>query len=149
LTRTFRLRLLIPATALLAIIVAGAFFLRTPKEPQLHADLGSDSIYRAQEIDVIGPSGTLLHPPASLNWKAYPGTAEYKVGITEVDGTGLLDANTKAQSLEIPRSVSARMLPGKPLLWQVTALDQAGKVLATSQVQRFSVSPAPPHGTNQ
>ena len=140
--RILNLRLLIPATALLAVVVAGLLFVGRPRQPELMADLGRSSIYRSQEIQVIGPSGALLQAPATLRWKPYSGASAYKIEVTEVDGARVWNGTTKADSLEIPQVVHSKMLPGKPLQWRVSAIDDSGKVLASSQIQRFTVSPA-------
>jgi hypothetical protein len=142
-SRFFRgpgMRWMVPVSVALVIAVLGIGFLRRPQEPQLNADAGNGpAVYRSQEIQVIAPSGEVAEAPKTLQWKPFAGTARYKVSVMEVDEVPLWSGETRDSNLTIPISTRARMLPGKPVLWQVTALDVQGRVLATSQVQRFSV----------
>jgi hypothetical protein len=126
--------------------------LRPAKEPELHANLGSGpAVYRSQQVEIVSPVGELASAPNSLHWKGFPGAVEYKVEIMEVDHAPLWAAKTNDTSFTIPNATRAKMLPGKPVLWQVTALDSQGRTLAVSQLQRFSVarkSPISKNGSN-
>jgi hypothetical protein len=142
LARTFGFRgwrWALPATVLAAAVVAGVILLRPPKEPDLQANAGGHpAIYRSQEIQVVGPVGDVPQVPHTLQWQTFSGAQLYKVVVMEVDNSPLWSAETKETSVEIPASLRAKMFPGKPILWQVTALDGQGRVLGTSQIQRFS-----------
>jgi hypothetical protein len=112
--------------------------LRAPKEPELQANAGGQpAIYRSQEVELVRPVGDLQQPPSTLQWQAFPGAGSYQVTIMEIDHSPLWTGNTKETSIEIPAPVRAKMLPGKPILWQVTAADEHGRVVASSQMQRF------------
>jgi hypothetical protein len=114
--------------------------LRPSKEPELHANLGTGpAVYRSQQVEVVSPVGELAGAPNSLQWKGFPGAAVYRVEVMEVDQAPLWAAKTNDTSFTIPSATRAKMLPGKPVLWQVTALDSQGRTLAVSQLQRFSV----------
>lgn len=129
----------VPAAALAAVAVMAVVLLRPPKEPDLQANVGNSKvIYRSQEVQVIGPVGDVQTVPRELQWQAFPGTGNYTVVVMEVDHSQLWHTETKATSVEIPASLSAKMRPGKPILWQVTALDATGRVLGTSQVELFA-----------
>lgn len=131
---------LVPVAALLVAVAAGVLTSRRSKEPELRADAGNGPVvYRSQEIEVTGPAGELVEAPKSLQWKAFAGTAEYKVSIMEVDEVPLWSGQTRDSIVTIPNATRAKLLPGKPVLWRVTALDSLGHVLAVSQMQRFSV----------
>jgi len=142
LARTFGLRgwrWALPAAAVAAAVVVGVILLRPPKEPDLQANAGGHTtVYRSQEIPVVGPIGEVSQVPRTLQWQAFPGTQLYKVVVMEVDNSPLWSAETKETSVEVPASLRAKILPGKPILWQVTAVDGQGRVLGTSQIQRFS-----------
>ena len=123
------------------VVLVGVILLRPPKEPDLQANAGGHTtVYRSQEIQVLSPVGELSQVPRTLQWQAFPGTQLYKVMVMEVDNSPLWSAETKETSVEIPASLRAKILPGKPILWQVTAVDGQGRVLGTSQIQRFSTS---------
>jgi len=133
-------RWLVPVAAFAVVATFSGILLR-PKAPELRADLGSGpAIYRSQEVVAISPSGELPKAPKDLQWKAFAGAAQYKVSIMEVDRVALWSGTTNYTTLTIPDSTRAKMLPGKPVLWEVTALDSQGRVLAVSQIQRFSVA---------
>jgi len=57
----------------------------------------------------------------------------------EVDHSVIWSGETSYTNVTIPKAVRNKLLPRKPLLWQVTAQDTTGKQLASSQVQRFAV----------
>jgi hypothetical protein len=134
-------RWLTPVGALAVIAIASVFVLRPSKQPDLNASLGSGpTIYRSQEVEAVSPAGELAQAPKSLEWKAFAGAAKYKVEVMEVDHALLWSASTNYISLTIPNATQAKMLPGKPVLWQVTAQDSQERTLAVSQVKRFSVS---------
>jgi hypothetical protein len=140
-------RWLVPAAAALVFAVVGVALLqdRRSNEPQLRADAGnSPLVYRSQEVEAVGPAGVLAEAPKSLQWKAFPGAVRYNVALTEVDDSPLWSDETSDLIVTIPGAVRARMLPGKPVLWRVMALDSRARVLASSQVQRFSVQLTPP-----
>lgn len=131
-------RWVLPVAAVAAIAIASAILLRPAKAPELQANTGGQAaIYRSQEIEVVSPVGDLQQVPRELRWQIFAGAASYKVAVMEVDHSALWTSETKESSVEIPVSVRAKMLPSKPILWQVTALDAQARVLATSQVQRF------------
>jgi hypothetical protein len=132
------MRWVLPAAAVAAIAIASAVLLRSPKAPELQANAGGHpAIYRSQEIQVVSPSGDVQQVPRELRWQTFAGASSYKVVLMEIDHSPLLTLETKETSVEIPVAVRAKMLPGKPVLWQVTALDAQARVQATSQVQKF------------
>ena len=134
-------RWLMPAAAIVVIAVATGILLRSSKQPELQANLGSGpTVYRSQEVELIAPAGELSKAPKDLQWQAFAGATQYKVSLMEVDHAPLWSAATNYISLTIPNPTRAKMLPGKPVLWQVTALDAQGRRLAVSQIQRFSVT---------
>jgi len=141
--RTFgkgSVRWLLPLSAMLVVGLGIFAVSRRSQEPNLRADAGNGpAVYRSQEIEVSSPVGEVAKAPTILQWKPFGGSAEYKVSIMEVDEVPLWTGQTNDLILTIPNAIRAKMLPGKPVLWRVTALDGQGRVLATSQLQRFSV----------
>ncbi len=144
------MRWVVPLTvAAAAVVVVSLAILRPARAPELQADLGRQpAIYRSQEVQVVAPIGDLKVVPQELQWQTFTGAATYKVVIMEVDHSELWSTQTPSNSVAIPATVRARMLPGKPILWQVTALTPQGQVVATSQVQKF-VSPRSPASKNR
>jgi hypothetical protein len=135
------MRWVLPAAALAVVAIAGVLMLRSSHEPELQANNnGQPAIYRSQEVEVVGPMGELRSVPVELRWHAFAGAESYKVVLMEIDKSPLWLYETKEVTAAIPVSLRAKMLPGKPILWQVTALDVQGQILGASQIQRF-VSP--------
>jgi len=128
----------LPVAAIAAVAVASVFLLRPEKAPQLQAGLETQHpIYRSQELQVVSPVGEVQQVPTELSWQAAEGSANYHVVIMEVDRSEVWAGETRNSSIEIPNAIRARFLPWKPLLWQVTAQNEQGQTLGTSQVQRF------------
>lgn len=133
-------RILVPAAAVMAVAIASFVMLRPAKEPDLRADAGNGPVvFRSQQVDITGPVGSVSEAPKSFAWKAYSGAARYKISLMEVDRNPLWDAETGATSIALPDAIRGKLLTGKTVLWQVTALDAQGKVLATSQAERLVV----------
>jgi len=63
------------------------------------------------------------------------------VNLLEVDHTELWKTETTTVSIQIPGAVRARIQPAKSLLWQVIALDAAGRRLGSSDLEKFRVVP--------
>jgi hypothetical protein len=124
------------ATAMLLVVLnlrggnAGA--------PPLSPDIGGGlPTFRSDALAVVGPTGDLEAVPTELRWEAAPGAASYSVQVMEVDRTEVWSTESRQASVALPASVRARIVPGKPLLWQVVAKDESGKTVAASEVQRF------------
>jgi hypothetical protein len=57
----------------------------------------------------------------------------------EVDHAELWSAETRDATIALPAALRGRIVPGKPLLWEVVAKDAAGRAVAWSGKQRFRV----------
>jgi hypothetical protein len=135
------MRWVLPATAVAAIAIASAILLRPAKAPELQANAARQSaVYRSQEVQLVSPIGDAEQVPLELRWQTFAGAATYRIVVMEVDHSALWTSETKESSVELPASLRAKMLPDKPILWQVTALDAQARVLGTSQVQKFVCS---------
>lgn len=141
LTRLFSVRWLVPISAAVVMAAVAVILLRSTKEPELRAESGNGPvIYRSQEVEVVAPIGELHEAPKNLQWKAFSGATTYNVSIMEVDHAPLWSGSTRDISVTIPAPTRSKMLPGKPVLWQVIALDAQGRTLAMSQIEHFSVA---------
>lgn len=136
------MRILVPSAAMAAIAIASLFVLRQPKEPELRADAGDHStVYRSQQVQIVGPQGDLAVVPERLEWKAFPGATSYQVQVMEVDRTVLWSTKTGQTSSPLPAPLRAKIVGNKPILWQITALGPQDNVLADSLVERFVYRP--------
>jgi hypothetical protein len=125
------------AAALIVLIIT--VHMRNTREPAISPD-ANPSIFRSEELVVAGPVGDLDEAPVELRWQAAPHSVLYSVRLFEVDETELWKAESSSTTVKVPPAIRAKIIPGKTLLWQVTALDSTGKAVATSQIQRFRVS---------
>ena len=62
------------------------------------------------------------------------------LGLTNASGAKAYTTDTTAASIELPPSVRAQIVPGKTLLWQVTAIDASNAPIAESEPLRFRVT---------
>jgi len=126
------------ATAALVAVVSIGYVLRDP-EPSIGVSPSASDIYRSARIEVQGPTGDLSAPPTGFHWVSVPGADIYDVEVLEVDRTVLWRASTRHPPLDPPHPVVARFLPGKAVLWHVTARRDDGTVVAQSGTERFRV----------
>lgn len=125
------------ATLIFGLLIGYAVWDPEPKVGPLG---GAQQVYRTGGLQGLAPSGDLPAPPVLLEWSAYAGAVRYDVSITEVDGTILWRTSAEVPRVELPSSLKVRFLPGKTILWQVTAKDASGAPIADSGPQRFRVS---------
>jgi hypothetical protein len=136
----------VAALSLAAMLVAvvAATYLTTAKEPVLVSDGSTgQTVLRSQAVVAISPKGDLTKAPTELRWQPVPGADHYSVKLMEVDRVELWQGSSKQPSAMLPEAVREKIVPGKSLLWQVTAINENGKALATSQVERFRVAITP------
>jgi hypothetical protein len=88
----------------------------------------------------LDPTGDLTKAPAALRWQAMSGAKRYRIRVMEVDQNELWQTESGEATVSLPAAVRATIVPGKTLLWQVTALDSAGNPVAASQILRFRLS---------
>jgi hypothetical protein len=130
-------RSLMGVAAALAVIVIG-YFAWDP-EPRIGAPTPGEQVYRTTTVDVIGPTGDVPQPPTELAWTAVDGAVAYDVRVLEIDSTVLWRSSSASPRIALPEFVITQMVPGKTLLWQVSALDRAGATIAESGTQRFRI----------
>jgi len=102
------------------------------------ATAGPES-FRSEEIILDEPAGEVAAAPKQLLWHPVAGAHSYSVEVMEVDRTPVWSGESLDAKLALPASIRARMVPGKPFVWQVVARNAAGEKIATSQMQKFRV----------
>ena len=125
------------AAAAAAVIVIGSGLWMQYREPSI--EHGNTNIYRSGRLEAIAPSGDLTETPKELRWTPVAGATSYGVRLLEVDRTPVWSAETKEARIALPASVATQCLPGKTLMWDVTAR-RGSATVATSDTQRFRVS---------
>lgn len=125
--------------ATLAIVALAGYGLWDP-EPAVRTRQRETPVYRTVRVQAVAPMGDVAAAPRLLEWAPLGGTAVYDVQILEVDRAVLWQGSTASTRIEIPGDVIAQIVPGKTVLWEVTARDAAGAVLAESGTQRVRVA---------
>jgi hypothetical protein len=135
----FRLPYMAAAAALVVAITLGVSLYHSDNsQPTIHVP--QYGIYRG-EIKLI-TTGELSQPPDQLTWEAVPGASSYSVEVDDVTGDKIWESKSSENSINLDPAVKAKMVPGKPLKWAVTAVDANGKDLATGKGNfRVAVKP--------
>ena len=134
-----RPRTMAAIAATCVVLLSGAYLLQDPEPSMRPPTVGSD-VYRSATLDVVGPTGEVTGPPATLRWTPVNGAASYEVEVREVDQTLLWRGSTREPLVNLDAAVTAGFAPGKTVLWQVTAYGTDKTVLADSGMQRFRVA---------
>lgn len=133
-----RLRLGGFAVAAGLLLAAVGIALREGATPELTSPR-TPEVLRSGDLGVLSPAGDLAQAPTELRWQPWPRAASYSVRVMEVDRTELWAAETAQTEIALPREVQARIVPRKPLIWEVVARDAAGGTLASSGTHRFQL----------
>lgn len=127
--------------AVLLLVAAGALQLRQMQRPGLEDGEAAGRVVRSASLALNGPKGDIGWMPEEFSWNPAEGASIYQVQVLEVDGAVLWEGQATSSGLAIPATLAEKILPKKTLLWQVTAVDPAGKVLAKSGLERFRLMP--------
>jgi hypothetical protein len=120
------------------LAVALTIGLRESRAPELALpSQTAPAVLRSAGITTLSPAGDLDAPPSELRWEPKTEATSYSVQVMEVDHAELWRAETRHASIALPPALRARIVPGKPLLWEVVAKDAAGRPIAWSGKQRF------------
>lgn len=127
----FRLPYMAAAAALVVAITLGVSLYHSDNgQPIIHVP--QSGIYRGGDIKLTTPSD-LSQAPNQLTWEAVPGASGYSVEVDDVTGDKIWESKSTTNSINLDPGVKAKMVPGKPLKWTVTAVDANGKDLATGK----------------
>jgi hypothetical protein len=129
------------ALSVAMLVVAASFGLWNRRAPGLIPSSGDEGVFRSDAVTGMSPTGDVDRIPSELRWDPLPAAASYFVRVMEVDRVELWSAETREPRVELPAAIQARVVPGKPLLWEVTAKDAAGLPLASSAARRFRLPP--------
>jgi hypothetical protein len=125
------------AAALAAFAVTGAYLV-LDREPRVTAP-SSEQAYRSTRVEAVSPLDDVKEPPTRLEWTPLPGATAYDVRVSEVDGRVLWQGSSAGRDITLPASVTSQIVPGRTLLWDVRALNQAGEVVGESGTLRFKL----------
>ena len=142
--RIWKLPVLVPASVVLAAALVAIFIAVQPNGSGPSFPSGGREVMRSQSVDLIAPLGDLTQAPAALHWSAVPGAIRYRVRLMEVDRTELWSTTVPQTSVDLPTAIRRQVVPLKTLLWEITALDGSGIVIARSGAASFRLAPNTP-----
>ena len=96
---------------------------------------------RSLSVAIQGPIGDQTAVPGRLQWHPVSGAARYHVRLSEVDRHEIWSSGTVDTAIDIPPTIRARIVPGKTLVWQVTAYSASNALIAESNAERFRLVP--------
>ncbi len=125
------------AFATVLLLISAILYVRRPMEPRLASSPAAAEVQRSTSIVALGPLGELAQRPATIQWRDAAGASSYRILLMEVDRTALWRADASGSEIAIPERVRSRIVPGKTLLWEVTARSASGSEIGSSGLQRF------------
>ena len=137
-----RVRWLAGLAAAASVIAAVGLLWSPLRVPPLGAP-PIDQEMRGGVIELDAPLGELPTPPAELSWQAVAAARSYRLELVRVDQTPLWETTATANHVALPSDVVHRLGVAVRWSWRVSALDEAGAVVARSDWGSFSVRPAP------
>jgi hypothetical protein len=133
---------LVPASIALTAALVAMVFVLPPRQALGPVVTSGQDVMRSQRVELIAPAGDVAQPPREIEWRPVASASHYQVRLFEVDNTALWETTVSQPRAPLPADVRGKILPLKTLLWQVTALDANGAVLADSGKQSFRLQPA-------
>ena len=128
------------AAAAAAALVLSVGYVTWDREPPVGDLRDAGGGYRTLQLQALAPIGDVRAAPRDLEWSPADGAASYDVVVLEVDRTVLWQGASTTARVSLPEPVVARFEPGKTILWEVTARNRAGAVVAVSGTGRFRVA---------
>ncbi|MDA1313095.1 MAG: hypothetical protein O2968_07155 [Acidobacteria bacterium] len=129
------------AGASAALLVAGGLWIQDATRSTLAPGvIDGPQVFRTTSIEGLSPRGDLTAPPESFEWNAVDGATAYKIEAMEVDRSIVWALQTESAAVAAPAQLRAIAVPGKTLLWRVSAVNSAGQTVAISEVERFRVA---------
>jgi hypothetical protein len=126
------------ALAVVLLAVLSGYYLANPAIPPLPTYLGSNpEATRSLAIAAQGPIGDQTAVPGRLQWQPVAGAQRYRVRLSEVDRREIWSSDTTDTAVDFPADVRARIVPGKTMVWQVTAYGASNAPIAESKAERF------------
>jgi hypothetical protein len=101
--------------------------------------ISENETLRSSSLELIQPEGQLSEAPGELRWKPVAGASTYQAEILEVDGNPLWTASASGSWVAIPSDIRKRIVPGKRLLWRVSARRPDGSELLISETKSFNL----------
>jgi hypothetical protein len=121
------------------VLAAAVGYVMWDPEPGVENAATVEHEYRSAGIRVLSPAEELDRAPDELTWQPVSGDVRYDVRVLEVDGTLLWSTLSVTPGVRLPPAVLAEFVPGKTIVWDVTARNSAGVAVAHSGTHRVRV----------
>jgi hypothetical protein len=125
------------AAAACLLVTSGAVYYWRQAEPVISG--GPSQVLRTQQLRLTMPAGDQTSVPAGFRWEPFAGAASYHLKVMEVDRTTIWENKVNGPGVTTPTTLAAKIVPGKTLLWEVSALDSVGHTIATSEALAFRI----------
>ncbi len=125
------------ASAALVLAVSVGLYVRHGRLAEQDLDLAENGTFRTGRVTGVLPAGDMEAIPEKVTWNAMAEARRYQVRMTEVDGTEVWRAEVGEAWAAVPAAARAQVVATKTLLWEVTAMDGAGKTVGISEPTRF------------
>ncbi|MDQ6699140.1 MAG: hypothetical protein M3Z36_03015 [Acidobacteriota bacterium] len=127
--------------ASLLVMVGAGFYLQHQRDPGLSGVYRSGDEIMRSGLVAATPAGEIAQAPAEFTWEAAPGATRYEVTVMEVDHNEIWKTESTQTRAEPTSRIRNILAPGRSFLWQVDAFDGGGKKIASSNLQKFHISP--------
>lgn len=125
------------ALAALVVLAGVTAFVARQRAVPVPGGGETEMVFRSESLQVTAPVGDVDLVPQELQWKVVSGAARYSVEVLEVDRHSVWRGETSEARVTVPAEVRRLIVPGKTLLWEVTAKNGQGQTVANSGPQRF------------
>lgn len=127
-----RPRVLVPLAAAAAVILALALPARDEERPADDADA-----VRGSKLETIAPDGR-ISGPLEFRWMTPFDRVRYVLNVTDANGNPVATRETRTGRLDADAALDAILQRGVTYRWTVTAVDEAGEVIATTPPRTFT-----------
>ncbi len=116
------------------VAAAALFFIGLPAPKQIKVPVAeSDAIVlRSSSIRVSTQLDDLKEFPEEIRWEPVRTANSYDVTLAEVDRTARFHKNVTTPSIHVPEETRTMVVPGRPVVLHIVALDANGREVADS-----------------
>jgi hypothetical protein len=126
------------AFASLVIVLTVGLLRYRNSVPVLDTSAGP-AVMRSQTLAVIAPVGKVDRMPSEFQWHPVAGAVRYQLRLVSVGRSELFTANVHTTSFKLSAGDSAKLTGRKTVIWEVSAVNREGAVIALSGEQQFEI----------
>lgn len=126
--------------ASVAVAAVGVTLLVAPAPPRV-PELGGGDVTRGSELTIETALGEVAAVPARITWGSLSGAVSYRIRITSVDGTAVVERESSTAAIELDAEALAAVETLVRYRVSLEALDAAGTVVARAEPAELFVDP--------